>query len=45
MIAAALLEHLATKEDLKDLEHRLAIRLGGMMAASVAIVAALVILF
>jgi hypothetical protein len=35
-------EGLATKQDLKDLEYRLTVRLGGMMAASIAIVAALV---
>jgi hypothetical protein len=42
-------ERLATKQDMKDiraelkeLEYRLTIRLGGMMAASIAIVAALV---
>ncbi|MBF0132389.1 MAG: DUF1640 domain-containing protein [Magnetococcales bacterium] len=39
-------ERLATKQDLKELEmrlsHTLTVRLGGMMAASVAIVAALV---
>ncbi len=39
-------DKLVTKEDLtsqlKDLEYRLTIRLGGMMAASIAIVAALV---
>ncbi|HAT49683.1 MAG: DUF1640 domain-containing protein [Nitrospirae bacterium] len=41
-------ERLVTKQDLKELEmrlsHTLTIRLGGMMAASVAIVAALVTL-
>jgi len=35
-------EGLATKQDLKDLEYRLTIRLGGMMAVAIAIVAALV---
>lgn len=39
-------ERLATKQDLKELElrlkHDLTLRLGGMMAASIAIVAALV---
>ena len=35
-------EGLATKQDLKDLEYRLTLRLGGMMAASIALVAALV---
>ena len=35
-------EGLATRQDLKDLEYRLTIRLGAMMAASIAIVAALV---
>lgn len=42
MIAPVWLSHLATKEDLKDLEHRLTLRLGAMLAAAVAIVAALV---
>ncbi|HAT50083.1 MAG: hypothetical protein HQL07_10925 [Nitrospirae bacterium] len=32
---------LATKEDLKDLEFRITFRFGGMLAASVAVVAAL----
>ena len=35
-------DRLATKQDLKELEMRLTIRLGGMMAASIAIMAALV---
>ncbi|MEO5330346.1 MAG: CCDC90 family protein [Magnetococcus sp. THC-1_WYH] len=35
-------DRLATKQDLKELELRLVIRLGGMQAATVAIVAALV---
>lgn len=35
-------ERLATKQDLKELEMRLTIRLGSIMAASIAIVAALV---
>ena len=39
---ALVTEGLATKQDLKDLEYRLTVRLGGMMAASIAIVAALV---
>ena len=33
---------LATKSDLKELEARLTVRMGGMLAASIAIVAALV---
>jgi hypothetical protein len=41
-MASATTEGLATKQDLKDLEYRLTLRLGGMMAASIAIVAALV---
>ncbi len=39
---ALVTEGLATRQDLKDLEYRLTVRLGGMMAASIAIVAALV---
>ena len=35
-------DKLATKSDLKELEYSLTIRLGGMMAASIALVAALV---
>jgi len=35
-------EHLATKADLERLKDQLTIRLGGMLAAAVAIVAALV---
>ena len=35
-------ERLATKQDIKELEMRLTLRLGGMMAASIAVVAALV---
>jgi len=35
-------EGLATKQDLKDLEYRLTIRLGAMMAVAIAVVAALV---
>ena len=38
-------EGLATKQDIKDLEYRLTLRLGGMMATSIAIVAVLVKLF
>jgi len=36
------IEKLATKEDLKELEYRFTIRLGAMLAAAVAILAALV---
>ena len=35
-------ERLATKQDIKELEMRLTLRLGGIMAASIAVVAALV---
>jgi hypothetical protein len=35
-------EGLATKQDIKDFEYPLTLRLGGMMAASIAIVAALI---
>jgi len=35
-------EQLATKKDLKELEYRLIIKLGAMMAVSIAIIAALV---
>ena len=35
-------EQLATKKDLKELEYRLIIKLGTMMAVSIAIIAALV---
>ncbi|MFI3272038.1 MAG: coiled-coil domain-containing protein [Pseudomonadota bacterium] len=35
-------QQLTTKGDLKDLEYRLTVRLGTMMAASIAIIAALV---
>jgi len=35
-------ERLATKQDLERLELRLTLKLGGMMAASIAIIAALV---
>ena len=35
-------ERVATKQDLRELELRLTIRLGAMMAASIAIIAALV---
>lgn len=35
-------ERLTTKQDLKELEYRLIIKLGAMIAASIAIVAALV---
>ncbi len=42
-IISGLIENrLSTKQDLKELEMRLTLRLGGMMAASIAIVAALV---
>jgi hypothetical protein len=42
-IISELIENrLSTKQDLKELEMRLTLRLGGMMAASIAIVAALV---
>ena len=41
-IAELIDERLATKQDLKELELRLTIRLGAMMAASIAIIAALV---
>jgi hypothetical protein len=40
--SALVTEGFATKQDLKDLEYRLTVRLGVMMAASIAIVAALV---
>ncbi|HEX6142209.1 MAG TPA: hypothetical protein VFZ01_05805 [Geminicoccaceae bacterium] len=44
--ARLLTDHLATKQDLRDLEQRLkdqlTVRLGGMLAAGIAIVAALV---
>lgn len=35
-------QQLTTKGDLKDLEYRLTVRLGAMMAASIAIIATLV---
>lgn len=41
-IAEIIDERLATKQDLKELEFRLTIRLGTMMAASIAIIAVLV---
>ncbi len=37
-------DKLATKQDLKELEYRLTIRLGGMIAAAVAVLAALMAL-
>ena len=40
-LSAAVLDTLATKQDLRDLEFRLTIRLGGMVGVSVATVAAL----
>lgn len=40
--ASLIEEHLATKQDLKELEYRLVIRLGGMMVIAVTVVAALV---
>ena len=42
IISELINDPLATKKDLKELEMRLTIRLGVMMAASIAIVAALV---
>ena len=33
--------HFATKQDLKDLEHRLTIKMGGMFVAAITILAAL----
>jgi hypothetical protein len=40
-LAAAVTETLATKQDLRELEYRLTIRLGCMLAVAVAAVAAL----
>jgi hypothetical protein len=40
-LSAAVLDTLATKQDLRDLEFRLTMRLGGMVGVSVATVAAL----
>ena len=37
-------DKLATKQDLKELEYRLTIRFGGMIAAAVAVLAALIAL-
>ena len=37
-------DKLATKQDLKELEYRLTIRFGGMLAAAVAVLAALIVL-
>ncbi len=41
-IAALINDNLATKRDLQELESRLLLKLGGMMAASIAVVATLV---
>ena len=40
-LAAMVTETLATKQDLRELEYRLTIRLGGMLAVTVATVTAL----
>ena len=40
-LAATVTETLATKQDLRELEYRLTIRLGGMLAVTVATVTAL----
>lgn len=40
--ASLIEEHMATKVDLRELEYRLTIRLGGMMVVAVSAVAALV---
>lgn len=44
-LARIVQETLTTKQDLRDLEYRLTIKLGGMMTASIALVAAIVKLF
>ena len=41
-LGATVTETLATKQDLRELEYRLTIRLGGMLAVAVATMAALV---
>jgi len=41
-IAELINDNLATKRDLKELESNLLLKLGGMMAAAIAIIAALV---
>ena len=41
-LGATVAETLATKQDLRELEYRLTIRLGGMLAVAVATTAALV---
>ena len=43
-LAEIMSDQVATKADLRDLEQRLTIRLGAMMAGSIAAVAALVLL-
>jgi len=41
-LAAVVTETLATKQDLRELEYRLTLRLGAMLAVAVSVVAALV---